>query len=722
MQLTIEEALHKAVTAHTSGQLQDAEHIYKGMLKIYPNHPHANHNLGLLEVGAGRIENALVFFKTALEAHKDIKQFWLSYIDCLIQLNQTVEAHSFLIEAKEKNGKSEALNHLEQRINLLHEIPKGIISEKIVQKQSRADVLTKLKPDQAIRLAKKKHKEGAIDEARLIYTDIIKKFPNSKRAIDGLNSISNGALVEVLKIQNPSQLELDLLMKIFNQGHFQQTLDHIKLLLLQFPNSLPMYIIQGAAYAGLGHFSNAIESYKNAIRIQPDCAEAYNNMAISLNAKGDREQALESYKQAVRFAPKYAEAYYNMGIVLEEKGDVKLAIESYKQAIKINPNYADAYNNMGLILNAKNDVAAAINSYKRALKISPEHMGALNNLGNAQQENGELELAIDSYRKALKIKPDFADTHCNIGNAFKEKGDLELAMRNYKNALALVPDYGEAHCNLGLLLLEIGDYDEAAKHFGLSTFGQSKHYLLRCLYYQDKKSLFYDQLDSLISQGEIHPIIGSLGCRSSLRYGVEKPNLFCKQPLEYVSKINLRQKYNFEKLFIEPAKAILEESKLPNKKQSLLTNGFQTSGNLFTLKPDLMEDIEKIIRLEIENYQAKFKHIKEGFMTHWPMEYILKGWLVSMKSGGELKPHMHENGWISGSVYINVPEKSRTDSGNLVVSLEERPGLETIKQEKSIDVVTGNLCLFPASLLHYTVPFESEDERIVLAFDVVPKN
>ena len=95
-----------------------------------------------------------------------------------------------------------------------------------------------------------------------------------------------------------------------------------------------------------------------------------------------------------------------------------------------------------------------------------------------------------------------------------------------------------------------------------------------------------------------------------------------------------------------------------------------------------------------------------------------------MKSGGELRPHMHETGWISGTVYINVPPKSNVDSGNLVVCL----GHEAYHSEgnknckKSIDVTTGSLCLFPASLLHYTIPFESEEERIVLAFDVVPSN
>jgi hypothetical protein len=82
---------------------------------------------------------------------------------------------------------------------------------------------------------------------------------------------------------------------------------------------------------------------------------------------------------------------------------------------------------------------------------------------------------------------------------------------------------------------------------------------------------------------------------------------------------------------------------------------------------------------------------------------------------------MHEQGWISGSIYINVPSKSKTESGNFVVCIEEEylTG-ENRNQEESIDVVTGSMCLFPASLLHYTIPFESEEKRIVLAFDVVP--
>ena len=93
-----------------------------------------------------------------------------------------------------------------------------------------------------------------------------------------------------------------------------------------------------------------------------------------------------------------------------------------------------------------------------------------------------------------------------------------------------------------------------------------------------------------------------------------------------------------------------------------------------------------------------------------------------MKSRSKLSAHIHEKGWISGSIYINVPPKIKTNSGNLVVCIDEREDetKKKINQKKSIDVVTGSLCLFPSSLYHYTIPFEAEEERIVLAFDVMP--
>ena len=219
-------------------------------------------------------------------------------------------------------------------------------------------------------------------------------------------------------------------------------------MLLQFPDSLTVYNIQGAANVGLGRFDAAIGSYKQALKIQPDYAEAYYNMGVALNDKGDLEAAIGSYKKALKIKPDYAEAYSNMGAVLKDKGDLESAIDSFNKALNIKPNYAEAHNNMGNTLQDKGDFEAAIHSYQKALKIKPNYAKAYNNIGALQQNKGDLEVAIDSFKQALEIKPDYAEAYYNMGNALQDKGDSEAAIESYKQALKIKPDYGSAWYNL----------------------------------------------------------------------------------------------------------------------------------------------------------------------------------------------------------------------------------------------------------------------------------
>ena len=53
---TINEVLQMAVKAHKSGDLKTADKYYTAILKAQPNHPDANHNMGILAVEIGKIE------------------------------------------------------------------------------------------------------------------------------------------------------------------------------------------------------------------------------------------------------------------------------------------------------------------------------------------------------------------------------------------------------------------------------------------------------------------------------------------------------------------------------------------------------------------------------------------------------------------------------------------------------------------------------------------
>jgi len=243
--------------------------------------------------------------------------------------------------------------------------------------------------------------------------------------------------------------------------------------------------------------------------------------------------------------------------------------------------------------------------------------------------------------------------------------------------------------------------------------------VLKTMYDRNLESELKNQLDKMINRGENNSNVGSFVSRCNFRYKHDRQNPFCNEPLKYVYEIDLNHQYQLLEDFTKPITDFLKDNTSTPKQQGLISNGYQTDGNLFEDETIDTNAIQKIIHLEVKKYRENFKNSEEGFLKNWPEEYTLNGWLISMKSGGKLKPHMHEYGWLSGSIYINVPQRKHIEdeSGNLVVCIDDKDEIN----KKSIDVMTGSLCLFPASLLHYTIPFESDEDRIVLAFDVKPK-
>jgi len=59
MELTVSQALKKGIAAHKAGMVQEADRYYTAVLKAQPRHPEANHNLGILAVGIGKLQESL---------------------------------------------------------------------------------------------------------------------------------------------------------------------------------------------------------------------------------------------------------------------------------------------------------------------------------------------------------------------------------------------------------------------------------------------------------------------------------------------------------------------------------------------------------------------------------------------------------------------------------------------------------------------------------------
>ena len=162
MELTLEEALQKAVDAHKAGQIQEADRLYTAILQAQPKHPDANHNMGVLAVSVGKVQEALPFFKTALEANPNISHYWLSYIDALIKEKQFDNAKQVLEKAKKQGVAEEKLNALEAQLSFKIQIP---------------NVYSVNPPQEQLTSLLEHYQNGRFDDAEKLSVSITQEFP-----------------------------------------------------------------------------------------------------------------------------------------------------------------------------------------------------------------------------------------------------------------------------------------------------------------------------------------------------------------------------------------------------------------------------------------------------------------------------------------------------------------------------------------------------------------
>ena len=382
-ELTIDQALQQGVEAHKAGQIQEADRLYTSIIQAQPKHPDANHNMGVLSLGVGKVQEALPFFKTALEANPATAQFWLSYINTLIKLDQLVDAKALLDQAKSKGAKGEGFDELEQRLKGVAGVPVGKASKVQQPSQNQQQSVINL------------YNQGKLQQALEQATVLLQQFPSSS----SLYNIS-GAVYKGL-----GQLDASV-------GAYKKALS-IK------PDYAEAYYNMGVILKHQGKLEEAIEACNKALVIKPDNAEAYNNMGIALQEQGKLEESIEAYNKALAIKPDYADAYYNMGGTLQEQRKLEDALEAYNKALAIKPDYAEAYNNMGGTLKEQGKLEEAIEAYNKALAIKPDYAEAYNNMGVTLQNQGKPEAATEAYNKALAIKPDYAGAHRHLSTVTK---------------------------------------------------------------------------------------------------------------------------------------------------------------------------------------------------------------------------------------------------------------------------------------------------------------
>mgnify|MGYP001313883642 CR=1 FL=1 len=340
MELTVDQALQQGVAAHKEGKLQLAERLYRAVLQSHPNHPDANHNLGVLAVSVGKPLDAAPLFKLALEANSQIEQFWLSYIDVLIRLERFDEARRVLVDGEKFGVSADKLDALNQRLQ-------GSV------------------PNHTNRVAKGQTLSGKRKR-------LSEKKKSKRRKTQGASSSAG-----------PSQDQINRLIGHYQAGRFAEAEPLAVSLTQQFPRHPFGWKILGPLLIQTGRLTESLVPMQKSVELSPQDADAHSNLGNMLKSLGRLDEAEASHRQAIALKPDFAEAHNNLGNTLIELGRLDEAEASLRQAIALKPDFAEAHSNLGNALKELGRLDDAVSSFAYAINLKADYSYAYANLGNA---------------------------------------------------------------------------------------------------------------------------------------------------------------------------------------------------------------------------------------------------------------------------------------------------------------------------------------------------
>ena len=447
------------------------------------------------------------------------------------------------------------------------------------------------------------------------------------------------------------------------------------------------------------------------------------DLAAQHHKEGRLSQAETAYQRILESDPNQPIALHLLGVVAHQTGKNDVAVDLITRAIAIDPDLAEAHSNLGTALRELGKLEEAVTSYHKALALKPDYADAHNNLGNALKDLGKPEEAVASYHKALNLKPDLAEAHNNLGNALRDLGKPEEAISSYQKALNLKPDYVNAHNNLGLALRELGRLEDALQIFESIDTPECYAQVLECLFALGEYDKFYEKQTASARNNEINTRVAAINAFASHQLNRSDPHPFCPTPLKFVRVCEPLDGVDDADGFLRDLMDDLQSREAIWEPPGKTTrHGFQTMSNLFKKPYGRLVELDRIIKDTIENYRFEFSSENCDFIKLFPKTLTLSGWFIRLIKGGHQTEHIHSGAWLSGIFYLQMPKCTDQEEGSIELGLwgYDYPILNKSYPKNRFYPKNGSIILFPSSLFHRTIPFHSDEERMSIAFDLLP--
>lgn len=351
------------------------------------------------------------------------------------------------------------------------------------------------------------------------------------------------------------------------------------------------------------------------------------------------------------------------------------ALKGLEQFLALQPGRADVSGMAGMIAFDLEKFDKAVKYYDRAVALDGTNAKTQFGLALAHKSQGNFESAAKAGRRAVDLSDNAAEPVRVLIELLWALGETRDIPALCQKLLALEPNNIEAAMFEGMACYHQGDADKARAIFGF---------------------------DDLV---EIHDLEAPDGYHDMASFN--------KALADYIVD--------------HPTMAVPDESH-PTYHNKDLHITRELIGPNADVDGGPVKVLEAMITARIEDYLARKSDMDHGFFKRWPAKSRLTAWGTLLKGRGNLVSHIHLDGYLGMVYYPQLPAEMHSEAADRgedtsgFLELGHPPDDFPVKVD--VDTYTiqpkeGRLVIFPGYFFHRTVPFESNDRRISIAFDVV---
>jgi len=374
--------MQQALYYQQTGYLDDAEALYRRLLRMIPGHPDPLHFLGMLYHQRGKRDIALDFLEKSLRLSPRNPVYHNNYGLVLQQSGQLKEAEECYRKAAELQP-----DYAEAWYNL------GVVSGmlgRLDEAETAYRKAIRCRPDYIkalFNLASVQQDQSRLEEARETMGKILKISPDSAAAhhnlalalhkMGGGNNICEG------------------------QRHFLRAIE-LK------PDYLDAYVHLGELQADANTLVDAVRCFKKALELEPAYRPALLGLAGALIKLQSTEEAEPYLNKLLMENPKDMMTLAELANLRSIQGNFDEAEKTYRRIIDRSPHITTAY--FGLSKCRK--FTEADREFIDRMKKLPANSAAINYaLGKVSTDIGEYDEAFRYYRVANDIRNNRIDYH-----------------------------------------------------------------------------------------------------------------------------------------------------------------------------------------------------------------------------------------------------------------------------------------------------------------------